>query len=198
MWLFKKKHSASDEELARAYFQSGDKRYLGELFETHVKTVYGVCLFYFRDRDVAKDLVMQVFEKLITELRKTEVKNFKAWLGFVVRNHCISELRRNKGRYVVPETWLDFETKEAALEEEEKIAGIREEQLLAHMAQCLPMLREQQKTCLELFYLKNQSYRQISEQTGFSENEVKSYLQNGKRNLKLLIEEKLKHGKHAA
>jgi RNA polymerase sigma factor (sigma-70 family) len=198
MWLFKKKHTASDEELARAYFLSGDRRYLGELFEVHVKTVYGACLFYFRDRDAAKDMVMQVFEKLITELRKTEVKNFKAWLGFVVRNHCISELRKNKGRYFVPETWLDFEMKEGTLEEEEKIAGIREEQLLNHMHHCLPMLKEQQRICVELFYLQNYSYWQISVHTGFSENEVKSYIQNGKRNLKLLIEEKLKHGKHAA
>lgn len=198
MWLFKKKSTAGDEELARAYFQSGDKAYLGELFEKHVKTVYGVCLFYFRDRDKAKDLVMQIFEKLIVELRKTEVKSFKAWLGFVVRNHCISELRRNKGLRLVPETYLDFEMQEASLEEEEKIARVRDEQMLDHLKACLPQLKEKQRHCLEQFYLQDRSYKEIAGQTGYSENEVKSYIQNGKRNLKLLIEEKLKHGKHAA
>src|SRR4051812_11384600 len=102
MWLFKKKDTLSDEALALNYFRSGDKALVGDLFEKHVKTVFGVCLFYFRDKDLAKDAVMQIFEKLITELRKTEIKNFKGWLSFVVRNHCIGELRKTKGKHFVP------------------------------------------------------------------------------------------------
>ena len=198
MWLFKKKNNASDEDLAEAYFRSGDKALVGQLFENHAKTVFGVCLFYFRDKDTAKDMMMQIFEKLITELRKNEVRNFKGWLSFVVRNHCINELRKNKGRHFVPETYLDFELKETSLEEEEKIAAIQDDKMLAYMQECLPRLKENQKRCLELFYLQGLSYKAIVEQTGFSENEVKSHIQNGKRNLKLLIEEKLKHGKNAA
>ena len=99
MWLFKKRDFATDEELALNYYKTGDKELVGLLFEKHVKTVFGVCLFYFRDKDIAKDAVMQIFEKLITELKKTEVKNFKGWLSFVVRNYCISEIRKNKNRY---------------------------------------------------------------------------------------------------
>lgn len=198
MWLFKKKNNASDEDLARIYFKTGDKAIVGELFENHAKTVFGVCLFYFRDRDTARDMVMQIFEKLIADLRKSEVRNFKAWLGFVVRNHCINELRRNKSRHFVPEAYLDFELKETTQEEEERIASVKEQQMLDYMKDCLPQLKDNQRLCLELFYLKSLSYRDIAAQTGFSENEVKSYIQNGKRNLKLMIEEKLKHGKSAA
>lgn len=198
MWLFKKKNNASDEDLAQAYFKTGDKAFVGELFENHVKTVFGACLFYFRDKDTAKDMVMQIFEKLMVELRKNEVRNFKAWLGFVVRNHCINELRKNKSRHFVPESYLDFEVKETTLEEEERVAAVRDDQLLQHLQDCLPRLKESQRRCLELFYLKELSYKDIASHTGFSENEVKSYIQNGKRNLKLLIEEKLKHGKNAA
>src|SRR5262249_24428494 len=126
------------------------------------------------------------------------VRHFKSWLGFVVRNHCISELRKKKDLRFVPESYLDFEMKEASPEEEEKISRVRDEQLLDYLKDSLPLLKEKQRTCLELFYLQDKSYQQISNSTGFSVNEVKSYLQNGKRNLKLLIEEKLKHGKHAA
>ena len=96
MWLFKKRDFATDEELALNYYNTGDKELVGQLFEKHVKTVFGVCLFYFKDKDVAKDAVMQIFEKLITELKRTEVKNFNGWLSFVVRNYCISEIRKNK------------------------------------------------------------------------------------------------------
>lgn len=198
MWLFKKKEFLSDEELVIAYYQGGDKQLLGDLFEKHVKTVYGVCLFYFGDKDKAKDAVMQIFEKLIAELRKTPVKNFKGWLSFVVRNYCISELRKTKSRRFVNESYLDFELTETTAEAEEKIAGVNDGLLLEYMQACLPQLKEEQRLCLELFYLQNLSYQQISNKTGKSLNEIKSRIQNGKRNLKLLIEEKLKNENHAA
>lgn len=198
MWLFKKKNYSSDEELALAYYQTGNKELVGDLFEKHVKTVYGVCLFYFRDKDIAKDSVMQIFEKLITELRKREINNFKGWLSFVVRNHCISELRKMKTKHFVSETYLDFELKETTLEEEEKIESVDEGLLLEYMHKSIHLLKEGQRVCVESFYLKNLSYQQISEQTGLSLNEVKSRIQNGKRNLKLLIEQKLRNENNAA
>lgn len=198
MWIFRKRDTDNDEALAKHYFRSGDKRYVGDLFEKHVKTVYGVCLFYFRDKDVAKDMVMQVFEKLITELRKTEVRNFKAWLSFVVRNHCINELRKNKGKYRLPETYLEFELKDATLEEEERIASVNDDLILGFMNEALPTLKQNQRICIELFYLKGLSYLLVSEKTGFSVNEVKSYIQNGKRNLKLIIGSKMNDRHDAA
>jgi len=157
-----------------------------------------VCLFYFKDKDLAKDMVMQIFEKLLTELKKSEVKNFKAWLSFVVRNYCISELRKNKNKHFVNESYLDFEITTTTLLEEEKIESVNEELLLEYMKECLPQLKENQKLCVELFYLQNLSYQQIADKTKFSLNEIKSYIQNGKRNLKLLIEQKQTNKKHAS
>ena len=197
MWLFKKRDFATDEELALNYYKTGDKELVGLLFEKHVKTVFGVCLFYFRDKDVAKDAVMQIFEKLINELKRTEIKNFKGWLSFVVRNYCISEIRKNKNRYNLPESYLDFEIKETSFEEEEKILGVSDDDMIEHMQICLVDLKENQKVCLELFYLKAQSYQQIADKTKFSLNEVKSFIQNGKRNLKLLVEQRIKNKKNA-
>lgn len=196
MWLFKKKNTLSDEELVLNYFNTGNKQLVGDLFEKHVKTVFGVCLFYFRDKDQASDAVMQIFEKLMVDLQKTQVKNFKAWLSFVVRNYCISEIRKGKGKKFVPETYLDFEMAPTSLEEEEKLDRVNDERMLEYMKAVLPELKENQRRCLELFYLKDLSYQQISEQMRFSINEVKSYIQNGKRNLKLLIEQKIKQNTH--
>lgn len=196
MWLFKKKDRLNDEELALDYFTSGNMTLLGDLFEKHVTTVYGVCLFYFRDQDLAKDAVMQIFEKLITELRKTKINNFKAWLSFVVRNYCIGELRKKKGKYFLPETYLDFELTETSLAEEEQIEAVKDEQMLEYMKEVLPTINEKQRQCVDLFYLKNRSYQEIADTTGFSINEIKSYIQNGKRNLKLLIAKKFKTTRH--
>lgn len=198
MWLFKKNINQSDEDLAREYFISGNKELVGHLFEKHVTTVFGVCLFYIRDKDVAKDMVMQIFEKLINELRKTEIKNFKAWLGFVVRNYCISELRKSKAKHFVSETYLDFELTETDYETELAVESVKDDKMIEYMTSSLPLLKVNQKTCLELFYLKSLSYQEICITTKLSLNEVKSNIQNGKRNLKLMIEEKFKNNNNAA
>ncbi len=198
MWLFSNKKHLSDEELVTQYYQTGNVALIGDLFEKHTKTIYGVCLYYFRDNDVAKDMVMQIFEKLMVELKKSEIKNFKGWLSFVVRNYCISELRKTNKYRFVSENYLDFEKTETTMEKEEIISNVDDEKLLSYLKECLPLLKENQQVCLKLFFIQNKSYQDIVEQTNFSLNEVKSYLQNGKRNLKLLIDEKIKNTKYAA
>jgi RNA polymerase sigma-70 factor (ECF subfamily) len=69
--------------------------------------------------------------------------------------------------------------------------------LLEDMKTCLPKLKENQRICVELFYLKNKSYQDIANETNFSLNEIKSYIQNGKRNLKLFLEDSIKNQKNA-
>jgi RNA polymerase sigma-70 factor, ECF subfamily len=190
-WLKGHKPALSDEELLRDFRRSGNKNLLGQLFDGHVETVYGVCLFYFREKEAARDAVMHVFEKLQQLLVKHEVKNFRAWLSCVTRNHCISELRKHKPGRLLPEIYLEFELRETTVEEEEIVAGVSEEQLLAHLAHCLPQLKEKQRTCIEAFYLNGRSYAEIVTETGYSLGEVKSCIQNGKRNLKLMIHQKI-------
>ncbi len=192
MWLFKKTPPKNNEELLLLYRQTGDQKLFAELFKEHVTSVYGTCIFYLKDKDEAKDAVMQIFEKLLEDLKKTEVRNFKAWLGFVVRNHCISTLRKRNTTLKNTSSYYDFEYEDALYEEELKIEKINDELLLNYMQECLSELKENQRNCVQFFYLHSLSYAQISEKTKLSINEVKSHIQNGKRNLKLLIEEKLK------
>lgn len=188
MWLFRKKNDLHDEELVRMYFTTGNKDLVGDLFERHVKSVFGACLFYFGDKDRAKDAVMEIFEKLIVELKRAEVKNFRGWLSFVVRNHCISELRKDSRYRKVPDTWLEFEVTLPDEDEEEKISRINDELMIDLMKENIPLLKEKQARCITMFYLDGKSYEEIASATGYTIGEVKSYIQNGKRNLKLAIE----------
>lgn len=192
MWLFKKKEYKTDEELLGAYRQHGDQELFSDLFKKHVTSVYGTCVFYLRDKDEAQDAVMQIFEKLMSDVRVREIENFKAWLAFVVRNYCISLIRKKKTQSKHLSSFYDFELEETTYETELKIEKVDDDVMMAYMKEGLQMLKPKQKECIELFYLKNQSYQQITEQTGYPVNEVKSYIQNGKRNLKLMIEEKIK------
>jgi RNA polymerase sigma-70 factor (ECF subfamily) len=188
MWLFKKKEYNSDEELLQHYKKSGNKEVFADLFKKHVSVVYGTCLFYLQDKAEAQDATMQLFEKLMLDLNNREVNNFKGWLSFVVRNHCISLIRKNKSQTKNIKSYYEFEYADANYEEEGKINAVSDDAMIENMRLCLPRLKENQRVCVELFYLNNKSYQDIANETGFTLNEIKSYIQNGKRNLKLLLE----------
>lgn len=195
MWLFKKKEYSSDEELLKHYKQSGNKDLFADLFKKHVSVVYGTCLFYLQDKDEAQDATMQLFEKLMLDINNREIDNFKGWLSFVVRNHCISIIRKNKSQNKNIKSYYEFEYEDANYETEEKINTVSDDVMLENMKQCLPKLKENQRLCVELFYLNNKSYQDIANQTEFTLNEIKSYIQNGKRNLKLLLEDQTRLNK---
>lgn len=158
---------------------------LGILFNRYMTMVYGVCLKYLKDRDDSKDAVMQVFEKLVQTLRTHDVTWFKSWLYTTTRNHCLMQLRARKGR--------NFDEKDAFLMESSLEVhpedGQELEENLAKLEKCLERLNEEQQHCVRLFFLQQKSYRQIIDATGFDFNQVKSHIQNGKRNLKNCLEQ---------
>lgn len=195
MWLFKKKEFSSDEEMLRHYRQSGDKAIFADLFKKHVTAVYGTCMFYLQDKDEAQDAVMQIFEKLLGDVHQREIANFKAWLSFVVRNFCISLIRKNKTQAKHLRAYGEFEYEDTTYETELKIAAVDDDMMIRYMQESMQELKPRQRECVELFYLRSMSYQQISDATHYSLNEVKSYIQNAKRNLKLLIESKLKQAR---
>ena len=160
---------------------------------THL--VYGVCLKYFQNDADAQDAVMQIFEKLIKELKKHHVDTFKPWLHTVVKNHCMMHFRKEASN-TKKETELKNAVKGSVENPDtDHLDTVDEkEQMQRYLATGLESLKDEQRVCVELFYLKDMSYQQIAEQTGYSMNEVKSYIQNGKRNLKNHITDK-SHGK---
>mgnify|MGYP002783577760 CR=1 FL=1 len=173
--------------LLRQYRQTGDLAVLGRVYEPYLELVYAIGYQHLRDDDEAKDATMQVFEKLVTELRRHEVTNFRSWLHSVARNECLMLLRR---RRTAPETDADFDEDRV---ESAAVAHPVDEEFslenhLTHLDGCLETLAESQRMTVRLVFYEEKSYREISDLTGFGPNEVKSFLQNGKRNLKKCLE----------
>jgi RNA polymerase sigma factor (sigma-70 family) len=186
---WKKKSNLSDEELISSYHSSGDKAFVGELYIRYAHLMYGVCLKYYRDREQSRDAVLQIFEKLFESLKTHTPENVKTWLMFVARNYCISELRKMQ---VKAEKQTRYEKDEAEpwLPEDEVLhEKVIKEQRLQRLEDAISALGEEQKICIELFYLKDKSYKEICDITGMSDKQVKSHIQNGKRNLKLILEQ---------
>lgn len=174
-----------DSELLLKFYSSQDNKWLGLLLERYTLLLYGVCMKYLRNEEEARDGVQQVFLKAITELQKYKVDYFKSWIYMVAKNHCLMKLRDRQGK--IPQ---ELDDRHAA--EETDTQSLKEtDRNLEWMAEALEELNSEQKQCITLFYLEKKSYQEVAIQTGYSLMQVKSYIQNGKRNLKILMEKKV-------
>jgi RNA polymerase sigma-70 factor (ECF subfamily) len=179
----------SDNELLDYYYQSKDQEWIGILLERYTMLLLGVCMKYLKDEEEAKDAVQQIFLKVLTEVSKYKIGYFKSWVYMVAKNHCLMKLRGRQGKYIK-------ELNEgAAIEQQETSKNdlLANEKTYSLLEQSIGELNEEQKQCVTLFYLQQNSYHQITEATGYSLMQVKSYIQNGKRNLRMLLEKKLKN-----
>lgn len=176
----------TDEELLKRYCESGDLAYFVEAYKRYMPLVYGVALKYLKRPEDAQDAVMQLFEELIVKVKETEIQSFKAWLYTCIRNNCLMEIRkRNKNLSVS----LDDSFMEFCDDFHLTIAGENEEREKA-LQDCIEALPEKQRISVNYFFLQELSYKEVEERTGFSLKNVKSFIQNGKRNLKLCLEHK--------
>lgn len=176
----------TDQELLSRYYDVHDNRLLGILLQRYTMLLLGVCMKYLKNEEAAKDAVQQVFLKVIHELQRYRVQYFKSWLYMIARNHCLMQLRKRGEKY------MDNINENIIAEETLLSNQLEKEQLLTLIEISLTELSSEQQTCINLFYIDKKSYQQISEKTGYSLMQVKSYIQNGKRNLKLLVEKKLR------
>lgn len=171
----------SDEELLQAYRRSQDNEWLGRLLQRYTTLLLGVGMKYLKDRDYAEDAVQQVFLKALTHLPKDEINNFKGWLYILMRNYCLQALRDKTYNIDV-----DALTGVAAPPSDRE-AVQAQEYTLQQMGEGLEQLNEEQRISITLFYLQKMSYEQIMAKTGYTFMQVKSFIQNGKRNLKTFL-----------
>jgi len=178
----------TDQELLQQFYNDHNNKWLGSLLQRYTLLLLGVCMKYLKNEEEAKDSVQQIFLKVIQELHKYKVEYLKSWLYMVAKNHCLMKLREKQGKITV-----EITDRLAARQENETDmqALLKNELALDLMAGALKELNPEQQQCVTLFYLHKKSYQEVSDATGYSMLQVKSYIQNGKRNLKILIERKL-------
>lgn len=174
----------TDAELIAAYKQSKDINLVGELFQPYMELVYGVCLKYLKQPQNAQDAVIAIFEELVVKLQKHEVDNFKGWLHTVSKNHCLMRLRSEK-----KQTTVNFDVELMQSQENVHLNGeLEKEENFKKLEHCLGQLQAEQRKAIELFYLQGKCYNEIVELTNLEWNQVRSFIQNGRRNLKICME----------
>jgi len=184
--------SMSDEDLIKSYKYTDDKAAFSELYQRYRHLVFGVCLKYLEDHFKSEDVTMQIFEGLLTNPPGEEVISFRAWVYKLTYNECIGLLRKERSRGNILENFKINEKKSEKFMENEGLTrlistddDVEDEYSISD---AMKQLSKQQRICIKLFYEKRKSYKQIATELGINEKSVKSALQNGKRNLKLLLE----------
>lgn len=175
----------TDKELLHFFHTEKDNKWIGILLQRYTLLLLGTCMKYLKNEEEAKDSVQQIFLKVITELNKYEVAYFKSWIYMIAKNHCLMKLR-DKNIFIEPSDNQQLQVEDTDIDELHK-----KENTLTLIESAIDELNEEQKTCVTLFYLKKKSYQQIADLTGYNLLQVKSHIQNGKRNLKLVVEKKL-------
>jgi len=188
----------TDLELVNLYQQSLDSSYLGELFTRYSSFVLAVSMKYLKDEEKSKDAVMDIFEKLTIDLKTQELQYFKSWLFSVVRNHCLMILRSDKSKQA---HWQQIQKEqEFYMENSANMHQNNEEKHINKsnvVEKAVESLKDDQKKCIKLFFYEEKSYQEIVDITGLNMKEVKSHLQNGKRNLQNLLEAEYKKMKES-
>lgn len=179
---------ATDEELLKRYRRTKDQQYLAQLFGRYVHMIYGLCLRYSPDVREAEDLTMEIYEKLCDKALGHKIRNFKSWLYIVGKNHCLEQIRKLTGRKIV-EFDPEFVQFAAEVHHDTEVDDKVEEELRYELLEkCLQRLNDSQRISLELFYLKNKSYAEIASIMENEVSHVRSFLQNGRRNMKRCVE----------
>lgn len=180
--------TAPDGDLVQAYRQEGNMAVLGQLYSRYMEMIYGVCLKYLQEPEDAQDAVMAIFEELVIKLRQHQVENFKSWLYTLAKNHCLMRLRSLKRSPTVKiaDAFMQPDTKEH-LED-----VLKREENFKYLEACMESLADNQRKAIELFYLQGKCYNEISAETGIEWSSVRSYIQNGRRNLRICMENQKK------
>ncbi|MCB9190436.1 MAG: sigma-70 family RNA polymerase sigma factor [Flavobacteriales bacterium] len=181
------KQHFSDSELIERYRYSYDNAYIGELYQRYSHMLYGVCLKYLKDEEKAKDVVMDVFEKVLKDLKRHDVENFRTWVYSVAKNACLMQLRKEKRLDVREQEYQRSVVEIMEFDLPEHLNGESQAEIDNRLMLAIDQLKMEQRRCIRMFYFEKKSYEEIENETGFSYKEVKSFLQNGKRNLKIKL-----------
>jgi RNA polymerase sigma-70 factor (ECF subfamily) len=185
-----KHKNITDAELLQHFYADHDNKWLGILLQRYTLLLLGVCMKYLKNEDDARDGVQQVFLKAITELHKYKVEYFKSWLYMIARNHCLMKLRKHPLKNTAELEKHEIGFYDDLILNNKQFAD--KEKIYSLLQQSLQQLNSEQHTCILLFYLEKKTYQQIVTQTGYNMLQVKSCIQNGKRNLKIMIEKKMR------
>ncbi len=175
----------SDEDIISLYKEKLWTSCIDELYQRYAHMVFGVCLKYVKQIENAEDLTLSLFTSLSEKLLHHQVLHFKSWLYVSARNSSLMFLRSNKMNLELKDDDILYDDSEQRLDDK-----LEQDELIESLIEVCELLKQEQRICIQLFYLQKKSYEEVANMTNYSLKEVKSHLQNGRRNLKLMLDQR--------
>lgn len=176
-----------DTELVELYKKNPDTSLIEELYNRYSKRVYWWALKFLGNRLEAEEMVHDIFAAMMSGMldlyQAREGAKFSSWLYRCVGNQCMKIVRKrnevifNQVEVVdVPEALIiDLEVEVIAKEWNEQLTS------------ALNRLNQMQRVCCMRFYWDGMRYDEIAEELGITHDQVRSHLQNGLRNLRIIF-----------
>ena len=174
----------SDEDIISLYKEKQWTSCIDELYQRYAHMVFGVCMKYVKQIENAEDLTLSLFASLTEKLLQHQVQHFKSWLYVSARNSSLMFLRANKKNIELKDDDVLCDDGDQRLDEK-----LEKDELIESLIMVFEELKQEQRIYIQLFYLQKKSYEEVAKITNYSMKELKSHLQNGKRNLKILMEQ---------
>lgn len=160
----------------------GDLNAFGLLIQKHEKYAYTLALRIVKNPEEAEEVAQDAFLKVYHSLKTFEKKSkFTTWLYKIIYNEALGRLRKSKRLNIQLEEIPDSEEFQVEFLDGLRSLHLEERSLLIRKA--LNNLKPSESAVLTLFYLKEQTIKEIEEITQFSESHIKILLHRGRKNM---------------
>jgi RNA polymerase sigma-70 factor (ECF subfamily) len=146
--------------------------------------VFGLALRMVNNREEAEELAQDAFIKVFNAINNYRGESkFSTWLYRITYNTCISFLRKNKPDLV------EIQDQHGASNFNSGYDNLMKEDNNMAINIILSQLKPDDRAIIQLFYLEENSIKEISEITGFSNTNVKVKLHRSKQKMRKILEE---------
>lgn len=182
-------HRLSDDDLLHRVRRESNGRALNQLLQRHLESVMGLCLYYLGHAEDAEDATMEILAKATQSIRDgKEIRSFKDWLFIIGRNHCFQRLKQRERFHTLFSLVEDTKTADIFMQLPAEDALYTEQyQKMDNLLRSVAALKAPQRDCITAFFLQEKSYKEIAEERQEPLDRVRSYIQNGRRNLRVRL-----------
>ena len=151
----------TDEELAKAV-QKGDKEQFGFLMARYEKKLFRYGRRFLSQKENVEDAVQEVFIKTYQAIQSFDTsQRFSPWIYRIAHNMFVNALKKNAR---TPLSFIDFDTLIAHPVYEETTISDEERTTMRKMIdRGLDKLSASYREILILYYLEDQSYKEIAD-----------------------------------
>lgn len=160
----------------------GNLQAFGQLIQKHEKYAYTLSYRILKNHEEAEEAAQDAFMKAYGALKTFEGKSkFSTWLYKIIYNEALGRLRKSKIETLDIDHITEYENSTSS--SVDGIDQLHNEERKQIIKKALETLKPTESAVLTLFYLEEQSIKEIEHITDLSESHVKILLHRGRKNL---------------